>query len=374
MKRICIWGTSLKKVADEAQILAATQAVKNKFKNPRITIFAQNGNYIKRYYGDISTIPTSHLKKVITELYRCDLFIIVGGPFMENRQQMISCSLLILISKVFQKPIITYGTTLFDYKTSFGKIVFGFLLNRIDIITLREEVCINILENLGIKTHKLLYPDPRYTLEPSNEKDITKILKDENIDTGKKIIGLTTRHLHPNIPEWVKRSHGYTDRKAENVYEVIGKTLDNYSNGFELVLIPMHPSYDDDKNTYEKIRRHMSNPNKLKILSRQYRILDLLGIIRSCRLVISSRLGSSIFAAATSTPHISIAYESRMIDHMNNIGLGNYVIDWRKLELDDFSRISNEAINNNDLKINLQKKVVKLKSDAFHILDVLDNY
>ncbi|MCH7561119.1 MAG: hypothetical protein IIC67_07115 [Thaumarchaeota archaeon] len=56
--------------------------------------------------------------------------------------------------------MVTYGTTLFEYKTTLGKYLFRFLFNRIDRITVREEVCKKLLNELGVKKDILLFPDP----------------------------------------------------------------------------------------------------------------------------------------------------------------------------------------------------------------------
>ncbi|MCH7561118.1 MAG: response regulator, partial [Thaumarchaeota archaeon] len=77
----------------------------------------------------------------------------------------------------------------------------------------------------------------------------------EGIDIDRPIIGITTRHLHENIPEWVKRSHGYTEELANNVYEVIGKTINDQGQKHQYIIIPMHPSYQDDFKTFEKIKK-----------------------------------------------------------------------------------------------------------------------
>ncbi len=137
----------------------------------------------------------------------------------------------------------------------------------------------------------------------------------------------------------------------------------------------MHPLYQDDLKTFEKINKHITNADSLKILSKQYRSLELIGIIGACKLLISSRLGSSIFATNTATPLVSIAYESRMIDHMNNIGIDKFVVDWKKLNLSDFSQIYEKALTNNEeLKENLRIKIKNLRNKAQQNINVIDNY
>lgn len=197
MKKICIWGTSIKKVADEAQLLAVCKAIKTRIPNTEITIFARHGELIEKRYTEIKTIPTIQISKVLSSVASCDLFVVVGGPFLESRSQMISCLTLFSIVKFFRKPVITYGTTVLEYKTNWGKFFYRNLFNLLaDTITVREEVGLKLLRELGVKKDLSLFPDPRFILEPVSPTEVCNILIQEGLDVEVPKIGITTRHLH----------------------------------------------------------------------------------------------------------------------------------------------------------------------------------
>ncbi len=375
MKKICVWGTSLKKVADEAQLLAVSKAIRTRIPDSKITIFARHGELIKKQHPEIRTIATVQISKVLASLASCDLFVVVGGPFMESRSQMISCLTLFLIAKFFRKPVVTYGTTVLEYKTGWGKFFYRNLFNLIDAITVREEVGLKLLRELGVKKDLSLFPDPRFILEPVPPAEIDNILIREGIDVEAPKIGITTRHMHERVPEWVKRSHNYSEDNVKNANEVIGRTVDYLGQYAQCVLIPMHPSYDEDLKTAEAIKKHMQNPSRLKILSRSYRSLELIGIINSCDMLIASRLGSAIFATVTSTPLVCIAYESRMIDHMEGIGLGQYVRDWRELNYNDFAKIAEDVwISRDVIKYRMMSSIQGLKDGAWQNAQVISEF
>jgi polysaccharide pyruvyl transferase WcaK-like protein len=121
-----------------------------------------------------------------------------------------------------------------------------------------------------VKKDLLLYPDPRFVLEPVPIAEVQNILIQEGLDVEAPKIGITTRHLHEKVPDWVKRSHNYSEDNVKNANEVIGRTVDYLGRYAQCVLIPMHPSYDEDLKTAEAIKKHMENPSRLKILSRLY--------------------------------------------------------------------------------------------------------
>jgi len=342
MPNICLWGTSCKKVGDEAQMLSVCQVLKSTIPNLRLTIFVRHGEIIQKQHPKVETMPTAHLLKVLRKMMKSDLFIIVGGPFMESLPQMLSCSILVMAAKIFRRPVISFGTTVLPYMTPWGKFFFRQIFNGIHEISVREDASYEILQKLNIKTPIFIYGDPRYVLQPSTRQEVRDILRHEGINLERPIIGITLRHMHAQLPDWVKRSHGYTEDHVETAYDVIGKTLNSLGDDAQVVVLPMHPQYEDDVQAAETIQSRMKNSGNLKILSRSLRAPELMGIIRECGLLIACRLASAIFSTATGTPIVAIAYEPRLVDHMTHIGFGACVMDWRTLN-DDFVEMARDT-------------------------------
>ena len=375
MKKICIWGVSIKKVADEAQLLAIHKVICDTIPDAEITIFARNGELITKRYPEVKTIPTAEIGKIIASIAGCDVFVIVGGPFLESSSQMKSCLTLFLIAKTFRKPLVTYGTTLLEYKTSWGKLFYRILFNRLDEITVREKVSLKVLQELGVKKELHLFPDPRFILAPVPPADVCNIFIKEGIEVNAPKIGITTRHLHEKVPAWVKRSHDYSEENVNNANEVIGQTVDYLAKYAQCFLIPMHPSFDDDLRTAEMIKRHMRNPSNLRILSKSYRSLELMGIIGLCDMVIASRLGSAIFATIMAIPLVCVAYESRMIDHMESIGLRQCVRNWKELIFDDFAKMADDVWQSRDLiKDQMRLHVRESRDRAWQNVQVISKF
>jgi polysaccharide pyruvyl transferase WcaK-like protein len=92
-------------------------------------------------------------------------------------------------------------------------------------------------------------------------------------------------------------------------------------------------------------------------------------------MVIASRLGSAIFATVTLTPLVSIAYESRMIDHMEGIGYGQYVRDWKELNYDDFVNIAEDVWQSRDtIKDQMGSRVEEFKDRAWQNAKVISGF
>lgn len=329
-----MWGTGCTKVMDAAQLLSVYQILQSRIPKLHLTIFTRHGEVLRKQHPDIHTVPTAKLLEVFLQIKKSDLFIMVGGPFMESATQMFSCAILVTAAKVLGCPIISLGTTVFPYSTWWGNFLFRRIFNQIHAITVRENVSQEILAKLSVKPLVSMYGDPRYVLRPSGKQEVNDILRQEGIHIDRPIIGITLRHLHTQVPEWVKRSHGYTDAHVENAYSVLAKVIDALSHNAQVVVLPMHPKHEEDVMVTQQIKRRMKNPDSLKVLSRSLQVPDLIGIIANCEMIIASRLGSAVFATAMGTPILALAYEARMIDHMSHIGFEDCVVDWRTLDVE----------------------------------------
>jgi polysaccharide pyruvyl transferase WcaK-like protein len=379
MKKICIWGTSLKKVADEAQLIAVSRIIKSRIPNAQITIFSQYGQLLTQIMAkdniETKTIRTSNIGRVIYALASSDIFIIVGGPFFEAPLQAVTCLMLFSFAKIFRRPVITYGSTVFHFKTRWGRFLFRNIFNQIDAITVRETVGLNILNDLGVKKDVFLFADPRFILEPSPSDEVRSILIKEGIDPHEPFICISTRYLHRNVPTWVKRSHFYTDEGVENANEVIARVAAYLGGLAKVLILPMHPSYTEDMEMANVISKYMRVLSRLKMLSRTYSALEIMGIINQSQLLIASRLGSAVFATVTGTPIISIAYELRMMDHMERIRLSEYVFDWKELKYEDLVAKINEVwLSRDTIKAYLKSQVKGFRELACNNAEFLNRF
>ncbi len=105
MRRVGVWGTSIKKVADEAQLLAFVQIVKTREPKVHITIFSQVGNVLTEFLAkekcEVRTIRTGNLIGVTAALAKADLLLFMGEPFYEAPIQTFGSLLLFRIARLF---------------------------------------------------------------------------------------------------------------------------------------------------------------------------------------------------------------------------------------------------------------------------------
>lgn len=339
MKHICLWGTSLQKVADEAQFLAVLRLIGRAAPGAKVTIFARPraDSLIPRSVRNTRVMPTASLPGVIRSLKKSGLFIMVGGCFMENVRQAAACALLVVFARLLRTPVIAIGVTAFPYRHRWARFVYRHIFNAMGAITVREAAAEDALKALDIRVPLTRLPDPRYVLSTDNEADISGILKAADLSKDRPAVGITLRYLHDDMPEWVKASHDYSPDAVDATNSAIARMLDELAAVAQLFVLPMHPTPGEDSSAAAEIRKHMHNPQALHVVTGSIRAPQLAALIKWCDVLIASRLAAGMFAVSAGTPFIGIAYEARLAGLMSSMGLREFVFPWRQVDADQLS-------------------------------------
>lgn len=119
------------------------------------------------------------------------------------------------------------------------------------------------------------------------------------------------------------------------------KTMSDFSEfvihrGYEVIFFPMElkDSEPDDRPMIHEIIDQISTKEAVQIIDEDLQTLDHLQRVADCRLFIGHKTHSTIFALATGTPLIGIAYHPKTIEFMKMYGLEEYVIDDKCLTFD----------------------------------------
>jgi len=309
MSQICIWGASLNKVDDEAQIVAITSLVKSLSPSIRITFFSQYGqrliDLLAKEGIQVEVITQPHLGRVADAIKNADLLLIIGGVFFESPMQALMCATLVAMAKAYRCSVVAWQVSIFPYTTRWGEFVYKTIFDQVDLICVREPVAAEILARMGVTRPVKTFADARLTLEPCSIAEVQHILENEGIDPDQPLIGLSTRNLHAQMPAWVRRTHHYDDQIADKSNDALARVVAYLETLAQLVVIPMHPTYQEDLLTFASISRDAGRSGRMKLLSHRYSAREVTGIIAHCHLLLASRLGSAVLAAARGTPIVA---------------------------------------------------------------------
>lgn len=377
MKRITIWGTTLKKVADEAQMVSHYKIIKKYLPDADVTMITYLKPSVQAAYPDLTIVPIPQIHKSLPRIFQSDLFIVAGGPYFDYFPHILKVFLLSTILWLARVPILIYGVTGFPVQSWFGRHVFKWMGNMAQEIVTRDISAFNSLTDMGVSTPMRQGTDLRAILDPAPAERVHEILRGEGIDPQKPMIGLTVRYIDPNAPEWVKNHLNLKDEKSITQFnEVMGRVSAELSKIAQVFIIAMNPDLTDDLKVAENMRKYMEDPSQLKIIEHRYLATETLGIIQACDLLIAGRVGSAVFATILETPLVGISHEHRMKEWMDEVGISECCFDWQALNSDQMLVQTKRMMdsNNDEIKHLFSVKSKDTREQAWSDTEVYKKY
>ncbi|HSH35942.1 polysaccharide pyruvyl transferase CsaB [Schnuerera sp.] len=351
-KRILISGYyGFDNSGDDAILKAIVKDIKKKDNSIGITVLSNNPIFTEKVYG-IKAVNRFKMKKVIKAIKECDLFISGGGSLLQDitstRSLLYYLTLMKLANKL-KKPIMIYANGIGPINKKTNRILTKRTLKKVDLITLRDEDSKVFLEELGVQNNNIFVTaDPVFTLEPSEDIVIDKILNKEGVPQEKPLVGVSVRN-------WMDE-----DNLISNVAKAIDYVIQQYR--VNVILIPMH--YPEDLSISNSILENVTNQKNCYIISNKYNVEDIMGVIRKLEMIVAMRLHSLIYAATQNVPMVGIVYDPKIEGFLKSIDMGHMcpVEDLKYTQL--ISNIDYVWENRKDLKEGLKLLDIKMRNEA----------
>ncbi len=277
---------------------------------------------------------------VMKEIFSSDLLISGGGSLLQNvtsRRSLYYYLGVIFIAVIFQKKVMLFAQGIGPILGNFPRRLTKFILDRVDLITVRDRGSLDELSRLNIfKPAIECTADPVLALDPVS------------LDEGRKIIGGSQKKL---IGVAVRRWKNFDSFKIE-----LAKALD--STDAEIVFIPMQvPS---DVNAAREVASLIKKD--CKVLSDKYSTNQLLSIVGNMDLLLAIRLHALIFAAVMNVPLLGISYDPKIDRFLDSIGEKS-VGDIENISCDEIKNAINKKFN--------KKSDTNCTADLFNKLKML---
>ncbi len=286
--------------------------------DPQICITALSGktSQTRKMYG-IKTINRFNLFSVVNELRKAKLLISGGGTLIQDAtstKSLLYYLAIIFLAKKMGLKVMLYANGIGPIKEKNIKKV-NKVLNKVDIITLRENVSLEEIERCGIKKPRVIVTaDPAFNLQSAPGECADKIFADYSIGKSGKLVAVSVREC-ANMPE------DFSQQMALSLDEIAKK-------GYLPVFIPMQKKCDLALSL--EIAGKMEEQSR--VIDCDLSIPDMLAIIGRCSIVCGMRLHMLIFASVMNVPMAGIAYDPKIRGFMEYMNQKTYV------ELDKFDR------------------------------------
>ena len=285
------------------------------------------------YYLGIRTDRILWVKPSFYEAIKtADLVVVSGGDILADygEEAIRHYFFPVAVAIALKKPTHVFAQSVTPYKQERTLKFAKFYLDKVSLITVREQLSFDYLRNIGIKAPVHLTADPAFTLMPCSDSRLRQIVEAEHLpDTNSPIIGIS---VSETATRWSESSH-------EDFLKIMAEVCDQLIDKYEakIVFVP-HVSYPNDPTNDDRLvgratRALMVNKQDVFLIDGDYSCAELKAIIGKCALFIGARTHATIASTSQLVPTIALAYSTKAY------GIMEQVLDQERCVLDikDFS-------------------------------------
>lgn len=306
-------------------------------------------------------IISRKFKDIFSVIQKSDFVISISGETLNDYfapQMYMRCVMFYLCIKLGKRFCI-FPQSIGPVFRSFSVKMLRFCLGKAEVIFARDNVSFELSKKIwkGCSVVVSYCPDVAVTQEsvaPTNN---------EQLNSSKKIVGITLS----NPPEEISGGKNYVD----TMISVISANLDHEKHS--ILLMPSNYKKDSASDDYQICtyaeEKFKEKGFSTKILPNEIIHPDIYqGIQKTLSLFISSRMHVGILATSAGTPTIMLNTQHKIRGYMENIEMGEYVVEYQGLEV-DMPRLISQCFEKNQIirdQLNIQNNRMRKKlSDTF---------
>lgn len=258
--------------------------------NAKITVVSRFPSITRQFNPTIRTVKPLSLG-FLKQIIACDFLLLGGGGFFGHEMGTFAqfVPIIALFCKTLNKKIVFYNVGIYSHVASFIRFITNRALSVADIIELRSDSDISMVEEKILK-RAALKPDLTFLLEPQPPSNVPKKL--ERI-LKQKMVAISLR----------KTNNSTDKRVCKTIKKLVSWLL---SKNINVVFVPFHSSdiemakkLSESKHKTIILNTFKLNPHEIKWLFGQF------------DLVIGMRYHAIVFALSMNTPLIGLAYANK---------------------------------------------------------------
>ena len=287
---------------DEAMLDAILQLFRELNSHIEVTVISVNPSDTRTRHK-VNSIPHLNLFAVTKEILSADLLISGGGSLLQNVTSWRSLYYylgVITLALLLRRRVMLFAQGIGPIFGKFARRLTTFVLNRVDLITVRDRGSLVELSRL-----KVFKPRIECTADP------VLALRPVSLDFGREILNNLNKEI--NIGVAVRHWQDFENFKLQ-----LANALDNICEKLNAhaIFIPMQPSFD--VTAAEEVATLMKS--SCTILRDKYTTNQLLSIVGCMNLLIGVRLHALIFAGVMKVPMVGISYDPKIDRFLDSIG------------------------------------------------------
>lgn len=316
--------------------------------------------------------------KIIKTYLKTDLVVDEAGisfvdsrGFVMNTYAFVCAAVPLLVGT----PVVKYSQALGTFKNPYNRFLAKWILPKLKLICARGQGTYDNLMGIGIKDNVKLCADGAFSMEDSEywNAEVNKICGEDSF-YNENVVGLSISSVVEK--KCAKMGIAYKDTMVSFV---------NYLNesGYHVILIAnaarinSEKSRNNDLLVGDAIYNDIADKTKVRWYHKEMDAEEIRAYIGKCRYLVASRFHAMIGSLEQKVPVLLIGWSHKYQEVLDMFELGQYAIDFSKLELSELKEsfrnfISNEKDIRAKLDKNLDKVLESSKNNIKYISEIID--
>ncbi|MBR5914237.1 MAG: polysaccharide pyruvyl transferase CsaB [Selenomonadaceae bacterium] len=343
---------------DEAMLAAMLEVLREMDDDLKFTVISLNPEYTRKRHN-VDAVKWLDIFSIIRKFFWADLLISGGGSLLQNvtsRSSLYYYLGIIFLAKIFGCKVMLYAQGIGPIRGGFACWLMKFIVNRVDMVTVRDKGSLEELKRLKIFLPKIFCTaDPVLAIKPVTLEIGTKILSRHSLKNHVgKFIGISVRRWI----NWNKCQNELADALNRLAAQINAK----------IIFIPMQ--FPEDVKAARSTAELVKIP--CTVIDEELTTAEVMSLVGCMDVLISIRLHALVFAGVMGVPMIGISYDpkiDRFLDSIEEKPLGTLDdVTADKIFNETLKKLEEGTFKNDSLLNNLRELAVKNAQLAIELL------
>ena len=347
---------------DEAILMSMIQEFSKTTSKDKIVVLSEDPKKTKLLY-QVDAIYRLNPILIISRMKKSSVFISGGGGLLQDVSgkgfSILYYLSLIFLANLLNIPSVIYGQGIGPIQKNINKKLIKWVLNRVNLIMVRDKQSRIFLEKLGVKKNKpiIVNSDTTFLLK---EKEVSKAIKDKySLEHSR---GTTVKGM--NIAMVIRNSKEVGVDYESKIIKYAGISdhlIEKYQANIFFIPFQVQTDLPLIKDVIKKMRFSTA-----KCIEEELHPEEILSLISNFSLMIGMRLHSIIFATIANRPFIAIDYDPKVKYYVDSLELPELLINLNQLTVKNIdNKLKYIEANREMIQSHLKLKKEQFEREAF---------
>ena len=303
----------------------------------------------------VASINRINMLRIYQAMRNSKAFIYGGGNLLQDNTS--TRSLLFYLSTVWlakklKLKVMFYANGIGPLKKSLNRMLTKKIMNKVDVITLREELSSFELKHMDISKPRILVTaDAALTVTEGCPWPDTNILEQLGIQKEKPLLGISLR-----------KYPGHEKFEHEKYETVLARVADHMVSAYGAIPVFIPMQHPDDIPILENVAAKMQH--SCYIVREKLDVFQTYDLISLMHMVLGMRLHALVFSAVAAVPMVGLVYDPKIqgfLDCIHQPSAG----DVRLLEYENLEKLAGQVWENREeISRQLAAEMPELKEKA----------